>query len=426
MMRSWLAYPCVLCLALVACGRDATFTEPMQPLASVTFVNAVPDTNKLAFRVVDIASNAGLYAAPFRGVSTFPVGIEAGARRIKVFFDTTDVVLAKTVMLDTTFSFAQGEHYSFLLAGFARTGQTPALRAMITADGVLPTPPPGKFAIRVVNLAPSFAGAVGALADTTVHADALVRRIDALPEGTPEAVDLGYRAASVYAVLDTGGYRIALTATGTSGPAIVQAAVPRGGGTPAVAGSSVSGSILTAVIGPRSVAGSRAPQGGRPAAKAVEAVTRSNDTVTIQSGSIVMRANRPDTTIQTGSPPRDSILRNRPDSVIGGTGTKAVTGVAAGDIVLMSGATEPEYNGWQVVLQVADLLSCNPVAAGDKATKCAATNAIATTQFRYRYRIAGAPTSPATGTAVYRVYPPSLAAADFTTPHVFFVVDKRP
>jgi hypothetical protein len=411
MTRSWWSLPCVLCLALVTCARDATFTEPLPAYAAINFVNAVADTSKMAFRIIDIASNAGLYAAPFRGASTFPMGIEAGSRHIRVFLDTTDVVLAKTVMLDTTYMFAGGEHYSFLLTGFSRAGQSPTLRAMVTSDGALPAPGPGKFAIRVVNLAPSFAGSPAPLADTMVHADVFVRRVESVPGGTPEGVDLAYRAASSYAVLDTGRYRIALTATGTAGPAIVQAAVPVGGGTPTIAGSLAAGSVLTAVIGPRAVAGSRAPQGGRPSAKAVEAITRSGDTVTVQSGSTSSLVNRSPT---------------KPDSVVGTTGTGASTGVARGDVVLISGATEVEYNGWQVVLAQADSLSCSPADARDTGAKCAATNATATTQFRYRYRIAGTPTSPATGTSTYRVYAASYSAGDFTTPAIFYVVDRRP
>jgi hypothetical protein len=188
--------------------------------------------------------------------------------------------------------------------------------------------------------------------------------------------------------------------------------------------------VLTAVIVSRSVAGSAAPQGGGPSAKdtdtsaaeATRRVSRSNDTVTVQSGSLVVRVNRPDTTIQIGSPPHDSILKNRADTTIGGTGTKAATGVAAKDIVLMSGADQPEYNVWQVVVAVADSLSCAPPNAGDTATKCKATNAIATTRFRFRSRIAGAPVSPATGTPVYQIY--TAATADYTIPWVVYLVDK--
>src|SRR5439155_7245717 len=246
----------------------------------------------------------------------------------------------------------------------------------------------------------------------------------------PDAVDLAYLEASQYTVVDTGRYRLALTATGSTGPAFLLSLVPPGDPGLAVAGTRIAGTVITAVIVPRSVVGSTAPQGGQPsarltdtsAAEATRRVSRSNDTVTVQSGSIVMRVNRPDTTVQVGSPPRDTILRNRPDSVLGGTGTKAATGVAAGDIVLTSGVTEPEYNVWQVVVGVVDSLSCAPVDPGDKATKCAAPNAIATTRFRFRTRIAGAPASPATGAPVYRIYTPSTA--DYTIPSVLYLIDS--
>jgi len=33
--------------------------------------------------------------------------------------------------------------------------------------------------------------------------------------------------------------------------------------------------------------------------------------------------------------------------------------------------------------------------------------------------------SPATGTPVFRIYPP-IATSDFTKPYILFVVDKRP
>src|SRR5256885_9751442 len=81
--------------------------------------------------------------------------------------------------------------------------------------------------------------------------------------------------------------------------------------------------------------------------------------------------------------------------------------------------------GWQVVIQLADSLSCAPVNGLDTSTKCAAANAIATTRFRFRYRITGVPVSPATGTPVYRIYPASTAS-DYTIPYIIYLVDKRP
>jgi len=413
----------LLALLGVACKRDATFTEPIPPYAAINFVNAIPDTNKLAFRVVDRVSNAGLYEAPFRTSSTFPVGIEAGTRHIRVFFDTSDVVLAQTVMFDTTVTFAANEHYGFLLTGFSRAGETPTIHGAIVTDGILAPPGGGKFALRIVNLAPTLAGAVPVIADTTVNVDTFVRLIGDLPGGTAEVVNLAYGGASPYMVLDTGRYRVTLTATGTVAPAILEAAVPPGSAATSsqdvIAGSSISGSMLTAVIGPRSVVGSKAPQGGRPAARSTDTtvaeaarrVFRSNDTVTVQSGSVSLLMNR------SGA---------AADSVVGRTGTGASTGANAGDVVFVSGATQPEYNDWHVVIGVADSLSCNPVDAGDKSTKCAAANVVATTRFRFKYRITGTPASPATGTPVYRLYPSSYTASDFTIPYILYVVDKRP
>ncbi len=404
---------CVLVAAVGACHGDAVTNSPNPALAAITFANAVPDTNKMAFRVVDIVSNAVLVGATFRSGNLFPMAIEAGTRHIRVFFDTSDVVWAQKVLLDTTYTFTADQHYSFTVTGFARSGP---LRALIVADAAPPTVPAGKFAIRILNLAPSFAGAVPALADTTVLPDAFVRRQTALPGGSPEAANVGYLAASPYALLDTGRtYRVALTATGTTGPVILQAPVLIGvAGTATlnpIAGSAASGSVLTAVIVPRSVTGSTAPQGGRPGSKAVEFATRSNDTVTVQSGSVTIVTNR---------------SGGKADTTIANTGTGTSAGVTASDNILVTGATQPEYNGWQTVIQVADSVSCNPVSPTDTPTKCAAANDTATTRFRFRYRITGVPVSPATGTVIYRVYPVSASAADFTIPYIMYLVDRRP
>ena len=267
--------------------------------------------------------------------------------------------------------------------------------------------------------------------------DAFVSRVTALPGGTPDLANVAYLGTSQYAMVDTGLYRVALTPAGTTGPVIVQATIPAGvGGTSTlnpIAGSQVSGSVLTAVVVARSVVPSsgvpsQAPQGGRPSAKATDTtaaeasrrLTRSNDTVTAQSGSVSTLTNRPDTTLANGT-----VVKGRADSVVKTTGTGAGTGVVKFDNTLVTGATQPEYNGWQVVIQLADSLSCAPVNGLDTSTKCAAANAIATTRFRFRYRITGAPVSPATGTPVYRIYPASTAS-DYTIPYIIYLVDKRP
>lgn len=404
---------CCGALLVAACTKESTFTEPSPPLAAINWMNAVPDTGQVDMRVVDIVSNAGLFDANFRNDMMYPEGIEAGARHIRIFNSSTDPNVAKQVLLDTTFTFSQSASYGFYFNGFARAGQAHALIVPSTAPAMGPT----QFAIRLLNLAPSLAGAVPTMADTTVHPDAFFsKQIGLLPTGAPDIADAAFGVVTPYVVLDTGTYRVTFTATGTTGPAVFQVALPTGVvGTPGVdpiGGTLVPGSVLTAVILARSVTGSAAPQGGAPAifdTSGAELVTLSTDTVTFQVGSARVLTNR--------SPAK-------PDSVLSKTKRGVSAGVSKGDIVLVTGANEPEYNGWQSVLTPADSLVCNPTNGADTPTHCAATNDTATTFFRFRYRIAGAPTSPATGKPIFQLY--TINTADFTKPYINYVVDKRP
>lgn len=418
--------------ALVAgCKKDATFSEPLGPRAAITWANVVPDTGSLTARVVDIPSNAGLFQAPFRTALIYPQGIEAGPRRIKVFLGfSSHPDTAKIFLVDTTYDFQADERYAFYIAGFSRATTTPRIQAVIASS----TPPAlsgNQFAIRVLNLAPTLAGAT--TPDTTVAIDALLRPISAASPGVPDIVNVPYASVSPYVVLDTGRYQLALAATGSGAASFVAAPVLPGArgtvdanGNPIadpIAGSIVGGTALTAVILPRSVVGSRAPQppgSPRPTSRATDTslaeaprrVSRNGDIVTVQSGSVDQIVNRPgkaDTTLPGPA----------------GTGTRGATQTARGDVVLITGAAEPEYNGWHAVMAVSDSVSCNPVHASDTSTRCAATDAVQTTRFRFRYRISGTPASPGTGTITYRVYTP-LSTADFTLPYVLFMVDQRP
>src|SRR5690349_21852692 len=113
---------CALVALGVGCHGDAVTASPVPQLASIHFVHAVPDTARMDFRVVDIVSNAGLFGAQFRDATLFYVGIEAGTRHLRVFYDTTDVVIAQTVVSDTPFTYVQDQSYTFIEAGFARGG----------------------------------------------------------------------------------------------------------------------------------------------------------------------------------------------------------------------------------------------------------------------------------------------------------------
>src|SRR5258705_8762876 len=168
-----------------------------------------------------------------------------------------------------------------------------------------------------------------------------------------------------YVFVDTGGYRVELLAPGSTDPAIVQTMIRPGAvgspGPPAIAGSRVAGSVLTAVIVARSDPTSMAPQ-TRPTsqrtdtsvAEAPRRITLSGDTVTVQVGSITILTNR-----------RSSSGAARADTTIARTGTGGSSGVTAASGILVSGAAQLEYNGWQEILSVVDTLLCRPRRAGE-------------------------------------------------------------
>ena len=248
-VRSWLC--ACLSLSVLACHGDAVTASPVIAMAGIHFVNAVPDTARMDFRIVDIVSNAGLFGAAFRGGNMFYEGIEAGARHIRVFFDTTDVGVAQTVLSDTAYLFVQNQDYTFVEAGFARTGQLPARAVWVIPDNA--ADPGANVGLRVVN-----AGAGLGAVDVNV-----IRRPQdtlALPL-TPLVANVPYGAtASAYVTVaaDTGAQaaRVVFTATGTTTPIVANVALPTGvPGTPIlnpIAGARVPGSVMTAVLVPAS------------------------------------------------------------------------------------------------------------------------------------------------------------------------------
>src|SRR5690348_3293516 len=248
-------------LALVAaCQRDATFTEPIPPNAAIHWVQAVPDTMTEDIRVIDIVSNAGLYQASFRGANTFYQGIQAGSRRIRIFNHSTDPTIAQQVLVDTTIDFTATDSVTFIHMGFARAGSTPARQVRLFADKA-PDPGAGNVGIRVIH-----AGAGLGAVDVFV----IRRPQDTLALGTPFASNIAYNGVSTYTAqaADTGAQamRVIVTGTGTTTPILANVALPTGVVADTVthinpiAGARIVGSVMTAVIVPRSVAGSAAPQ----------------------------------------------------------------------------------------------------------------------------------------------------------------------
>ena len=242
----------------IGCSKEKTFTEPLPPLAAIHFLNAVPDTMQLDFRVVDIVSNAGFFDANFRDGNMFYTGIEAGGREIRVFLSSTNPSIASQVVWDSTLNLTAATNYTLIQTGFARTGQAPARAAWVLTDNPA-APGAGNIGLRVVN-----AGAGMGSVDVNVTRHAT----DTLPD-TPLLSGVLYGTTSGYLTLPVDAVaadstRVVITATGTKTPVLASVKLPAGlagtATTDPIAGARVAGSVLSAVIVPPSVAGSAAPQ----------------------------------------------------------------------------------------------------------------------------------------------------------------------
>ncbi len=263
MTRLQFSLCCVLAVA-VGCKKDATFSEVQPPQAAVHWIHAVPDTGEMDMRPIDIISNAGLFDAVFRGSTMFYQGIEAGTRHIRVFMSSPNPAITGTPILDTTTTFASPNAYTVIHTGFARTGSTPGRVLWIVPDAGA-DPGANNIGIRVLH-----AGVGMANIDVrfTRHA------ADTLPD-TPAVAAIAYKGIGTYITLvrdslAADSVRVVVTAVGTKTPVLFSIKLPRGtAGTTIsnpIAGASVAGSVLTAVIVPASVVGSTAPQGGAFAA----------------------------------------------------------------------------------------------------------------------------------------------------------------
>jgi uncharacterized protein DUF4397 len=249
---------CCMLAAAYGCKKDATFVEVQPPQAAIHWVHAVPDTGEMDMRPVDIISNAGLFDAVFRGSNMFYQGMDAGTHQIRVFMSSPNPTITGTPIVDTSITFTSPNGYTIIHTGFARTGSTPGRTLWVVPDAGA-DPGAGNVGIRIVNAG---VGLGNVDVNLTRHA------ADTLPDA-PAVANLAYKATGNYFTLvrDTlaaDSLRVVVTAAGTKTPVLFTIKLPAGvaGSTTSnpIAGSRVAGSVITAVIVPRSVAGSTAPQ----------------------------------------------------------------------------------------------------------------------------------------------------------------------
>lgn len=269
-MKVYRLLPVAVGMAFVGCSGDS-LSHVVTPDASaaVRWVNVVPDTMPLDYRVVDVVTNANEASVAYRGSSGAYRRIPPGSHRIRVFLAGTTFAgnapsVVSTVVLDTTLSFTLNHYYTVFHVGYMKSGASPKHQFVVT-DDVFPAVTTGNTAFRAFN-------AMG----PTGTADISVTQATATGGAAPAATFAGlvYGATSNYAQLAAAptapaasSYRVTSAAAG-SATALGDALAPIGvAGTPAVttplgtttpaldpiAGSQQTGSVLTFVAAPPAV-----------------------------------------------------------------------------------------------------------------------------------------------------------------------------
>jgi hypothetical protein len=266
-----------------ACKDKSGITDPrpLDPAATIRFINGVVDTGTVDFRFQDKVENLPmLLGVPFRGTSGFFTRVSPGSRPVRIFVNSTDPVETQKRLIDTTITLVADKRYTLIYAGAAR-GNADRL-VVIEETAPPPSPPAGSVAIRALNADPGHAAAdvAFAIADTTkppsgVGADTVPVRPPpprtVYPALATTISNVAYLTYSPYVTLSAlpAGARDSLyqfqVATAGSGT-IAYRAMPTQRGATAPAGASygpqpgvqIAGSVLTAVLLPGATPGSKA------------------------------------------------------------------------------------------------------------------------------------------------------------------------
>lgn len=267
----------VLCLAagvVSACLPEEVVVTEIIPTAGVRFIHAVPDTGAMDFRFVDIVESNAHWNVAFRNNPIIAGGVagsqliqfknaRAGSRRFKIFmYGTTAAIASQEVLGETTQPLEAGKLYTAMLWGYANPtglGRPAGAQAMalnfyeeIVAD------PTAQVGLRVINttsgtISASHYPCTGSPCAGTVPATATWPTIGPLSMVT-------------HATAAPGQIRFNVTGTTPTVDALalvgVAATTVAPGPFDAIPGTTLAGSAVTAIVWPRSVAGTQAPQLG--------------------------------------------------------------------------------------------------------------------------------------------------------------------
>lgn len=260
-------------LGAAACGDDdgVSNSDPLGPDALVRFVNVGQDMGTVDLRFPDLVENLPtLQGVNFRASSGFYQRTRPGARPARIFPTSANVDTTQMRLVDTTVTFLEDTRYTLVYAGRAANNQDQL--AVLTDERTPATPPAGNVAIKVLHAAtgagnvdvyitPATAGANNA--SPIANAVAVVRNVPYL--GSSAYVNVPARPISDVASTET-LYQYTVTAAGsttamfTVRPTAAQqqgAVAPAGVTYGAQPGVGIPGSVLTVVVAPGAVAGSR-------------------------------------------------------------------------------------------------------------------------------------------------------------------------
>jgi len=259
---SQLSALCLAAGALSACSQDQVVQTEAIPTAGVRFINAVPDTGGSAgldFRFVDIVENNAQFKVAFRNNIVTTGGVpastqieykntRAGQRHFRIFLSDPDQAVAQVVLKDTTVTIEAGKLYTIMLWGNAR-GAAPAMRLSFITDN--PPDPGSQVALRVINATGSPIDARQYLSTGAVPAAATWANVAPLTASSfVNVAPSQYRFNVQPAGGGTALFTDVLALPGAAASVDVEA----------LPGTTVAGSAVTAIVWPRSVAGSKAPQ----------------------------------------------------------------------------------------------------------------------------------------------------------------------
>jgi hypothetical protein len=269
-----------------ACKPDSVITTDNIPTAGVRFINAVPDTNQMDFRFVDIVENNVQFrivyrntiavsgtgaAAVFASAQIQYKPAQAGSRHYRIFLNDPagSQVINSTVIKDGTTTLEAGKNYTFLLWGYAsptgpgRPAGAPAMKLDIIEESV--ADPGAQVALRVINATKDPIDvrryvSTGTAPATATWANVAGQSIATYQTVAPDTFQFNVQPAGGGAALfaDSRAMIGCPANDGKSGTFLPCQGIV--GPVDALPGTTVAGSAVTMIVFPRSVAGTPAPQ----------------------------------------------------------------------------------------------------------------------------------------------------------------------